>query len=409
MIMKKIISFLLVAVFSFALFSACGEQKVTKVTDENVAELFRPSLEAWQLFAGSAFYDIEKDENGDPVVYMYSDDTFTGESYKIITDITPEEIYAKKLEYCNTGTDEERAKSSFLSCFYEKDGELYVKGAFSGMAPIYDLNSIELYNTEDDKYYILVDSYSNGINSGYSSSNIFVTTLKENGILFIEDALFTGDGVIEKDESEINEPDKRDYLGMFDKFSRSKSVFEEEVKSLFENAVDVLIRYSCNYSSDELKEDFENFEVDKSEPVMSDSNLQCYKTNLEYEEVKNKYSEYFSGQLLDDFMTAYFYNDDGTLCVSYYNSGPEMSVDDVSVYLDESQDWENDEYTCDIAFSLTTHSPNAVAEEDRTRTTREAAFVTIERSGNEYRISKIDFGEKETLFYPFDPRDWNEA
>ena len=114
-------------------------------------------------FAGSAFYDIEKDENGDPVVYMYSDDTFTGESYKIITDITPEEIYAKKLEYCNTGTDEERAKSSFLSCFYEKDGELYVKGAFSGMAPIYDLNSIELYNTEDDKYYILVDSYSNGI------------------------------------------------------------------------------------------------------------------------------------------------------------------------------------------------------------------------------------------------------
>ena len=97
-----------------------------------------------------------------------------------------------------------------------------------------------------------------------------MTTLKENGILFIEDALFTGDGVIEKDESEINEPDKRDYLGMFDKFSRSKSVFEEEVKSLFENAVDVLIRYSCNYSSDELKEDFENFEVDKSEPVLSD-------------------------------------------------------------------------------------------------------------------------------------------
>ena len=224
--MKKIISFLFIVIFLFTL-TACGEQKVTEVTDENVAELFRPSLEAWQLFAGSAFYDIEKDENGDPVVYTYSDDTFAGESYKIITDITPEEIYSKKLEYCNTGTDEERAKSSFLSCFYEKDGELYVKGAFSGMASIYDLNSIELYNTEDDKYYILVDSYSNGIDSGYSSSNIFVTTLKENSILFIEDVLFTGDGVIEKDESEINEPDKRDYLGMFDKFSRSESAFEE--------------------------------------------------------------------------------------------------------------------------------------------------------------------------------------
>ncbi len=400
MIMKKIISFLLIAVFSCAMFSACGEQKVTEVTDENVAELFRPSFEAWQLFAGSAFYDIEKDENGDPVVYMYSDDTFTGESYKIITDITPEEIYAKKLEYCNTGTDEERAKSSFLSCFYEKDGELYVKGAFSGMAPIYDLNSIELYNTEDDKYYILVDSYSNGINSGYSSSNIFVTTLKENGILFIEDALFTGDGVIEKDESEINEPDKRDYLGMFDKFSRSKSVFEEEVKSLFENAVDVLIRYSCNYSSDELKEDFENFEVDKSEPVMSDSNLQCYKTNLEYEEVKNKYSEYFSGQLLDDFMTAYFYNDDGTLCV--YDSAPiysGMSIDGVSAHLYSSQ-LENGGYMFDVLYSYTEYNPNSVVEEDRTVISREATFVFVEMVDAEYRISEIEHGRNAERFYP---------
>ena len=215
------------------------------------------------------------------------------------------------------------------------------------------------------------------------------------------------DNTLSDDENEINISNGKETNSDDE---NETDAFEKEVKSLFENAVNVLIKYYYNEDpSSVLKEDFENLEVDKSELLTFDSAFSCYKTNLEYEEVKNKYSEYFSGQLLDDFMTAYFYNDDGTLCVSYYNSGPEMSVDYVSVYLDESQDWENDEYTCDIAFSLTTHSPNAVAEEDRTRTTREAAFVTIERSGNEYRISKIDFGEKETLFYPLDPRDWNEA
>ena len=41
--MKKIISFLFIVIFLFTL-TACGEQKVTEVTDENVAELFKPLL-----------------------------------------------------------------------------------------------------------------------------------------------------------------------------------------------------------------------------------------------------------------------------------------------------------------------------------------------------------------------------
>ena len=98
-----------------------------------------------------------------------------------------------------------------------------------------------------------------------------------------------------------------------------------------------------------MKEDFENFEVDKSEPVMSDSNLQCYKTNLEYEEVKNKYSEYFSGQLLDDFMTSYFYDYDGTFCVFFSGGASGSVVDDVVATL-KSQD--GNIYNYDVIYAF---------------------------------------------------------
>ena len=84
------------------------------------------------------------------------------------------------------------------------------------------------------------------------------------------------DNTLSDDENEINISNGKETNSDDE---NETDAFEKEVKSLFENAVDVLIRYSCNYSSDELKEDFENFEVDKSEPMMSDSNLQCYRTS----------------------------------------------------------------------------------------------------------------------------------
>ena len=99
-------------------------------------------------------------------------------------------------------------------------------------------------------------------------------------------------------------------------------------------------------------------------------------------------------------MTAYFYNDDGTLCV--YDSAPiysGMSIDGVSVHLYSSQ-LENGGYMFDVLYSYTEYNPNSVVEEDRTVISREATFVFVEMVDAEYRISEIEHGRNAERFYP---------
>ncbi len=211
--MKKIISFLFIVIFLFTL-TACGEQKVTEVTDENVAELFKPSLEAYVCYNGSGVLEFEKGEDGNAVEYDYEDGA--GIAFKVTENLTVQEVEDRLHSYVY-----DPELGFFESFYFEKDGDLYLGLAAYGTGLTnYDLNSIELYGTEDGKYYITVDTYGDypvtdeNHEMGdivYIQSEVFITTLND-GILYIEGL----DEPIEKED--YNAENERFYMNDVAKF-----------------------------------------------------------------------------------------------------------------------------------------------------------------------------------------------
>ena len=214
--MKKSLSLALSLLFIFTLLAGC--RKSVKVTEENVKELFTPTLEADAYMYGSAFYSVEKDEKGYPELYKVTDD-FSG--YKITEKTTVDEIFEKvaKYEKRNSGLTESE-KEAFL----EKDGTLYVDiiGVYGGFEAIYDLNSIRLEKTDGDNYYISVDVYAYPdlaakINPKKSDTPDFYAketyTVKEvDGVLQIQDS------ELDNNAAPINDPINCEFIGGFDKF-----------------------------------------------------------------------------------------------------------------------------------------------------------------------------------------------
>ena len=124
---------------------------------------------------------------------------------------------------------------------------------------------------------------------------------------------------------------------------------ENEVSDFYEETTNMLFRYSRNGVAATAKTDIEDLEVYEDQFVYSDTNVPYYKTNYTYQQALDKYSEYFTGQLLDDFMAAYFYDDDGTFCVSCFDGGSGAIVDDVVATL-KSQD--GNIYNYDVIYSF---------------------------------------------------------
>lgn len=201
--MKKIISFLLVAVFSFAMFSACTP---SEVTDENVSDLFKPSLEAYVYYLGSAFYDVEKDGNGNPITYE-DFNVNSVNTYKIDGNIGVNDITDNLRSYVSE--DLVWFDSSFID---ETDNGTYV-GIAAGGSTFFDVNSIRLERKENGKYYIAVDEFIEGIDDlDYFRTNIFMTSLR-NGFLYIEEVSY------ETSVAPVNDADQRHYITQFGKFS----------------------------------------------------------------------------------------------------------------------------------------------------------------------------------------------
>ncbi len=122
-----------------------------------------------------------------------------------------------------------------------------------------------------------------------------------------------------------------------------------EVSDFYEETTNMLFRYSRNGVAATAKTDIEDLEVYEDQFVYSDTNVPYYKTNYTYQQALDKYSEYFTGQLLDDFMAAYFYDDDGTFCVLCFDGGSGAIVDDVVATL-KSQD--GNIYNYDVIYAF---------------------------------------------------------
>lgn len=184
-----------------------------KVNEDNVSELFKTSLEAYVMWDGSAFVEVERDENGVAVNYLDNDDIeglfeSPSECFKVVNDITLEEL-KKKVE-AHTSKFFRPVVSVDEFCV-EYHGDLYIALASTAYGiDRFDENSIKLYKIDGDKYYITVDVYSvyAGVDILYDTSVVFETVFKD-GILFIEDVKESG---IIKNENELNPESERSYI-----------------------------------------------------------------------------------------------------------------------------------------------------------------------------------------------------
>lgn len=171
--MKKISALILALLLSLSLFAGC---KKTEVTEENVAELFMPSLECYFYFEGTALAELERDGNGNLVYYQ---DEGEMEQCRVVNYDNAEDLFSDMEKYMT----EKVRKTVAFDRMFESDGrDLYIT-LFGAGGNSCDLNSIKLLKYEDGKYYITVDI----INSGDCIyPTLFVTALKD-GILRIEE------------------------------------------------------------------------------------------------------------------------------------------------------------------------------------------------------------------------------
>ncbi len=166
----------------------------------------------------------------------------------------------------------------------------------------------------------------------------------------------------------------------------------EEAADIFENSTNVLVDYFVGEPYWVAENDIEDLEIYEDETVEFGEWMVYYKTNYTYEQAVDKYSEYFAGQLLDDFMSVYFYNDDGTLCVKAYGGASGFQVDDAVVTL-VSQD--GDIYNYEVTFSFLYYGTDDNGNDFVDIVQGEGTF-SLQKTSDGYSLSDTD------VCYPVD-------
>lgn len=166
--------------------------KVDGVTQENVAELFLPSLEAYIYYMGSGFYTVEKDSNGIARQYSIEFGNIEDNAYKVVEydEFKPIADQMKKYMSENVYLD----IMLFDGNYKETEDGLFISTTLSNLGDVYDITSIRLIGqNEDGEYLISVDTgynYDNGISN--MDGLIFETTF-EDGVLVINSTKFNED------------------------------------------------------------------------------------------------------------------------------------------------------------------------------------------------------------------------
>lgn len=186
--------------------------KVDKVTQENVAEVFMPSLEAYVYYMGSGFYTVEKDSNGIARQYSIEFGNIEDNAYKVVEydEFKPIADQMKKYMSENVYLD----IMLFDGNYKETEDGLFISTTLSNLSDVYDITSIMLIGqNEDGEYLISVDTgynYDNGISN--MDGLIFETTF-EDGVLVINSTKFNED-------AQTDSPaESRMWIGKLDKIA----------------------------------------------------------------------------------------------------------------------------------------------------------------------------------------------
>lgn len=179
--MKRKLSGIISLFLMLVILSGCNSSKVTA---DNVSELFLPTLKCYAYYDGSGLYTIEKNEDGTPK--SYGEDENGNSLFKVVGFDSYEQLVSEYGKYISK--DFVNASAPNETSFKKTDDGLLV-AKYDGGSVSYDPKSVKLEKEENGKYYISVDSYSPAEDKKdvYTSTETFTATYKD-GILCIEKA-----------------------------------------------------------------------------------------------------------------------------------------------------------------------------------------------------------------------------
>ena len=148
----------------------------------------------------------------------------------------------------------------------------------------------------------------------------------------------------------------------------------KEIKELFEKATTKLVEYAVDEPVWVFGLDFGHENVIRIRTEINDHPY-C-KTTLNYQQLVNKYSEFFTGDVLNRFLSQYFYELDGVVYVTAIGGASGFGITNVKVtYISQS----NGEFLYKATFNRTDF-------ED----VPESQFF-VKKTGDGYRLSDTDF------------------
>ena len=145
---------------------------------------------------------------------------------------------------------------------------------------------------------------------------------------------------------------------------------------LFNKSADYIGRYYCSWTVDNAEDDLEGIKIDYKTRYKKDGTIApasytdatYVKSNYKYADAKAHFAKTFTGDMLDEFMKAYYIDLDGTLGVWHIGGASGISYSNVTLeysgfkdgvhnytasYYGRELDWEQTPLKCEFAIILT--------------------------------------------------------
>ncbi len=183
-----------------------------------------------------------------------------------------------------------------------------------------------------------------------------------------------------KDVDEENLPSDSDNDKSDEEPAGSVRPSDEEVLNLFNKATELIFLYTENPDYEVVKNEFPNAEIytEKYNDDLGDEII-CYKSKLNYDEAKTKYSEIFTRTALNSFINYNFSYEDGNLSIGgWEGSGHKTKLQNIKI---SYVNYKNGNYNY-IVYYTENIDGDKIFEKD--------CNLSIVKTQNGYKVSSID-------------------
>lgn len=158
---------------------------------------------------------------------------------------------------------------------------------------------------------------------------------------------------------------------------------DEEVSELFKKAIEIIYFHTETSDFDIIKNEFPNAEIYSEEIIGESMRIGSYRTSLNYNEVKEKYSTIFTKTALASFIDYNFNYKDGALFISGWpEAGYETKLEKIEI---EYVGYKNGNYNYKVSYTGVTNF-----EDGRQWPFEDETPLSISKTENGYKVANID-------------------